>query len=165
MARSETMTFFADKVGTAMINVDALPWIPFLPYSDQIFIKIIKLNPINGEWISLLKLPGGVELPKHHHAGTVHVYTVEGRWRYKEHDWIAGPGSFVFETAASAHTPIAEPGPDVVTLNIVVGDWNIIDETGAVLAVENWRSMLARYKDHCAAHGLATVDITGFDGN
>ena len=159
------MNFYADQVGTAMIDVDQLPWIPFLPYSDQVFIKLIKLNPINGEWTSLLKVPGGAELPKHHHAGTVHVYTIEGHWRYKEHEWVAGPGSFVYETAASAHTPVAEPGSDVTTLNIVVGDWNILDENDNVLAVENWRSMLKRYADHCAAHGLTPVDITAFHGN
>lgn len=56
------MNFYADQVGTAMIDVDQLPWIPFLPYSDQVFIKLIKLNPINGEWTSLLKVPGGAEL-------------------------------------------------------------------------------------------------------
>ena len=32
------------------------------------------------------------------------VYTIEGKWKYKEHDWIAGPGSVVYETAASTHT-------------------------------------------------------------
>lgn len=88
------MAFFADSVGTALVDVDALPWIPFLPYSDQIFLKLIKVNPVNGEWTTLLKLPAGTELPKHHHAGTVHVYTVAGRWRYKEHDWVAGPGAW-----------------------------------------------------------------------
>ncbi len=29
------MNFYADQVGTAMIDVGQLPWIPFLPYSDQ----------------------------------------------------------------------------------------------------------------------------------
>lgn len=159
------MTFFSDTVGTALVDVDALPWVPFLPYSDQLFIKLIKVNPVNGEWTTLLKVPAGVELPKHHHAGTVHVYTVAGRWRYKEHDWIAGPGSMVFETAASAHTPVAEPGAEVVTLNIVVGDWNVLDEKDNILAVENWRSMLKRYADYCKTNGLRPVDVTSFAGN
>ena len=37
------------------------------------------------------------------------VYTVKGSWRYLEHDWTAVPGSFVYETAASKHTPVV-PG-------------------------------------------------------
>ena len=159
------MTFFSDTVGTALVDVDALPWIPFLPYSDQIFLKLIKVNPVNGEWTTLLKLPAGTELPKHHHAGTVHVYTVAGRWRYKEHDWVAGPGSMVFETAASAHTPVAEPEAEVIALNIIIGDWNLLDENDNIMAVENWRTMLKRYADHCAAHGITPVDVTSFSGN
>ena len=43
------MTYYSDSVGAAMIDVAALPWIPFLPYSDQLQLKLIKLNPVNGE--------------------------------------------------------------------------------------------------------------------
>jgi len=159
------MTFFSSKVGTSLVDVEALPWIPFTPYSDEVFLKLIKINPVNGEWTTLLKLPAGMELPKHHHAGTVHVYTVAGHWRYKEHDWVAGPGSMVFETAASAHTPVAEPHDEVITLNIIVGDWNLLDENDNILAVENWKSMLKRYSDYCASHGITPVDVTSFEGN
>lgn len=159
------MTFFADSVGTALVDVDALPWIPFTPYSDEIFLKLIKINPVNGEWTTLLKLPAGTRLPKHHHAGTVHVYTVAGSWRYLEHDWVAGPGSMVFETAASAHTPEALPDAEVIALNIIVGDWNLLDENDNILAVENWRSMLKRYADYCSAQGIEPVDVTSFAGN
>lgn len=159
------MTYFANAVGAAVTDVEALPWIPFLPYSDQLQLKIIRLNPVTGEWVSLLRVPAGMEMPKHYHSGTVHVYTLSGSWRYLEHDWVAGPGSFVFETAASAHTPVAQPGEDVVTLNIVMGDWNIVDENDAVLAVENWKTMLKRYDDFCTTSGIAPVDITSFAAN
>ena len=156
------MTFYSDSVGAHMIDVDALPWVPFLPYSDQLHLKIIKLNPINGEWTTLLRVPAGMEMPKHHHAGTVHVYTIQGAWRYKEHDWVSKAGSFVYETAASAHTPVAEPGEDVITLNIVQGDWNVMSPEGAVLAIENWKSMVDRYVNFCRNEGLSLVDVTSF---
>jgi 2,4'-dihydroxyacetophenone dioxygenase len=159
------MTYFANAVGAAVTDVEALPWIPFLPYSEELKLKIIQLNPVNGEWVSLLRVPAGMEMPKHYHSGTVHVYTISGSWGYKEHDWTAGPGSFVFETAASAHTPVAKPSEDVIVLNIVMGDWNIVDENDAVLAIENWKTMLKRYDDYCAASGIAPVDITSFAGN
>lgn len=159
------MTFYSDTVGTAYIDVAAQPWIPFLPYSDEVHLKVIKLNPVSGEWVTLLRLPAGMELPKHHHAGPVQVYTLQGSWRYKEHDWVAGPGSFIYETAASAHTPVAEPGDEVIVLNMLVGDWNVLDDNDNIVAVENWKSMLARYKDFCAAQGIEPVDITSFAGN
>ena len=37
-------------------------------------LKLIKVDPIRGEWVTLLKIPGRMELPMHHHAGTVMVW-------------------------------------------------------------------------------------------
>ena len=93
-----------EQIDTAVIDGDKLPWVPLTPYTDQILLKYFKLDPIRGEWIVLMKVPLGVQLPKHHHTGTVMVYTIEGKWKYEEHDWVAGPGSIVYETAASTHT-------------------------------------------------------------
>ena len=53
--------------------------------------------------IVMMKAPHDILLPRHHHSGTVIVYTLEGKWKYKEHDWVAGPGSIVYETASSTH--------------------------------------------------------------
>ena len=155
-------TMFHETIDTALIDVEALPWMPFAPYSDEIMIKVIKVDPIRGEWTSLLKTPPYTELPMHHHSGTVMVWTVTGSWRYKEHDWVASAGSFVFETAASRHTPITVGDEEVITLNIVQGDWNVLSPEGAVLAIENWKSMVDRYVNYCKNHGLETVDVTSF---
>ncbi|MGH9207731.1 MAG: 2,4'-dihydroxyacetophenone dioxygenase family protein [Acidimicrobiales bacterium] len=153
---------FYKTIDTALIDVDALPWVPFAPYSDDVFVKAIKVDPIRGEWITLLKAPAGMELPRHHHSGTVQVYTVSGSWKYKEHDWTATPGSFVFETAGTRHTPIGVGDEDIVTLNIVMGDWILIDDAGSVLAIENWKTVMQRYLDYCEAKGIAPVDISSF---
>ena len=155
-------TMFHETIDTALIDVEALPWMPFAPYSDEIMIKVIKVDPIRGEWTSLLKTPPYTELPMHHHSGTVMVWTVSGSWRYKEHDWVASAGSFVFETAASRHTPITVGDEEVITLNIVQGDWNVLSPEGAVLAIENWKSMVDRYVNYCKNHGLEAVDVTSF---
>ena len=92
------------QIDTAVIDGESLPWVPMTPYTDKILLKYFKLDPIRGEWIVMMKVPLGVQLPKHHHTGTVMVYTIEGKWKYEEHDWVAGPGSIVYETAASTHT-------------------------------------------------------------
>ena len=117
---------FYESIDTALIDTDKLPWMPFLPYSDKFFLKLLKADPIRGEWVALLKVPPHSELPMHHHAGTVMVWTLAGRWKYIEHDWVAGPNSFVFETAGSRHTPIGVGDGEVITLNIVQGDWNLM---------------------------------------
>jgi 2,4'-dihydroxyacetophenone dioxygenase len=156
------MPLFFETIDTALIDVDALPWVPFTPYTDRAFIKAIKVDPIRGEWITLLKAPRDITLPRHHHSGTVHVYTISGAWKYLEHDWTARPGSFVFETAGTVHTPVGVGDEEVVTLNIVQGDWNLVDEQGRVLATENWRTVMNRYISYCRQQGLPVVDISSF---
>ena len=54
---------------------------------------------------------------------------------------------------------------EVITLNIIQGDWNVMSPEGAVLAIENWKSMVDRYVNFCKAQGLEAIDVTSFSGN
>lgn len=155
-----------EHVGTALIDDEALPWVPFEPYTPDVYIKLLKADPVRGETITLLRAPVSMQLPRHHHSGTVIVYTIAGAWRYKEHDWIARPGSLVFETAASAHTAVAVEGhgDEVITLNITVGDLLYTGDGGQVVAIENWRTMVDRYLAYCAAQDIEPQDVTSFAG-
>ncbi|MCY1180119.1 hypothetical protein D9M73_205480 [compost metagenome] len=144
---------------------ESLPWVPFTPFADNVLLKYFKLDPIRGEIIVMMKAPIDMVLPKHHHSGTVIVYTIEGHWKYKEHDWIAGPGSVVYETAASTHQPevvSTEDGDYMVTLVIVSGDLIFVDENDKVLAIENWKTSLQRYMNYCEANGIEPQDLTAF---
>lgn len=156
------MSMFFEHIDTDLIDVESLPWIPFKPYTDKAFVKVIKVDPIRGEWITLLKAPGQMELPRHHHSGTVLVYTIAGSWKYKEHDWTATKGSFVFETAGTRHTPVGVGNEEVITLNIVQGDWILMDAEDRVLAIENWKTVMQRYLDHCKSNGIAPKDLSSF---
>jgi len=153
---------FYEAIDTALIDVESLPWMPFTPYSEELQLKLIKADPIRGEWVTLLKVPPKFQLPMHHHSGTVMVWTLKGQWKYLEHDWVAGAGSFVFETAGSRHTPVGVGDDEVVTLNIVQGDWNLVTPEGTVLAIENWKSMVERYRHFCRQRGIEAVDVTRF---
>ena len=153
---------YYETIDTALIDVESLPWMPFAPYSDDFLIKLIKVDPVRGEWITLLKVPPNSVLPKHHHSGTVMVYTLTGSWKYLEHDWIGTPGSFVFETAGSCHTPASVGDDEVITLNIIQGDWNLMSPEGAVLAIENWRTMMERYLAFCKTKGITPLDVSSF---
>ena len=112
----------------------------------------------------MLKAPADAKLPRHHHSGTVVVYTLKGKWKYKEHDWIAGPGSIVYETAASTHAPEAVPegGPEVVVLNIVTGDLVYLNDDDSVIATANWRTAAKQYFGYCKKNGIEPRDITAF---
>src|SRR5271157_1522389 len=130
------------NVATSYIDAESYPWIPFSPYSDVVFIKALKAEPVSGTFITLLKAPANVQLPRHHHCGTVIVYTISGQWRYLEHDWVATPGSLVYETAASTHTPVGCGESEIITLNIQVGDSIFMDAKDNVLAIENYKTVL-----------------------
>ncbi|TDN58677.1 2,4'-dihydroxyacetophenone dioxygenase family protein [Paraburkholderia sp. BL10I2N1] len=152
-----------EQIETACVQDADIPWVPFSPYSDQVFVKYFKLDPIRGETIALLKAPATGQMPQHHHTGTVIVYTVQGRWKYREHEWIASTGSVVYEVAGSSHTPQALPGDeDIVTLNIIQGELLFLDERKQVIAIENWRSGWDRYAAYCAANGIRPRDLTAF---
>ena len=152
-----------EEIHTAVIEDESIPWVPFAPYSSEVLIKYFKCDPIRGETITLLKAPAGTVMPRHRHTGTVIVYTIKGSWKYVEHDWVAGPGSIVFETAGSSHTPQAlDHGEEVITLNIVVGDLLFVNEQDQVLAIEGWKSGVDRYLAFCAAADIEPVDITAF---
>ncbi|HSH95955.1 MAG TPA: 2,4'-dihydroxyacetophenone dioxygenase family protein [Roseimicrobium sp.] len=155
-----------EHVDTAVIDGESLPWVPMTPYSEDVLLKYFKLDPTRGEWIVMMKVPFGVSLPKHHHTGTVMVYTIEGRWKYKEHDWVAGAGSIVYETAASTHTfEVVEEGESghVVTLVQVTGDLLFLDDKGNIVASENWKTSLHRYLAYCEQHGIKPKDLTAFN--
>ncbi|MDG9924425.1 MULTISPECIES: 2,4'-dihydroxyacetophenone dioxygenase family protein [unclassified Pseudomonas] len=153
-----------ESIDTAAINDEDLPWVPFAPYSNEVFVKYIKCDPVRGETITLLKSPAGVTMPKHHHSGTVIVYTIKGAWKYLEHDWISKQGGVVFETAGTSHTPmaLAEYGDEIITLNIVQGDLLYFDENDNLFAIENWKSGVERYLAYCKANGIEAKDITSF---
>lgn len=153
-----------EQISTSYVDAESYPWFPFTPYSDVIMLKALKAEPVSGTFITLLKVPGAMQLPKHHHCGTVIVYTIKGTWRYLEHDWIAKPGSVVYETAASVHTPVGVGNDEIITLNIQVGDSLYMDDKDNIVAVENWKSVLKRYENFCRTKGIKPVDITSFAG-
>jgi hypothetical protein len=155
------------QVDTAVIDGESLPWVPFTPYAENVLLKYFKLDPVRGEWIVQMRSPVGMQLPKHHHTGTVIVYTIDGKWKYKEHDWVAGPGGVVFETAASTHTPeflsTEATHGCVDALVIVTGDLLFLDENDKVVVSENWKTGLQRYLAYCEKHDIKPRDLTAFN--
>ena len=152
-----------EQISTTVIDDESLPWVPFTPHADGVFVKYFKLDPIRGEMILLMKMKAGAELPRHRHSGSLVVYTIKGRWKCKEQDWIAGPGSVVFETAATSHTPKSLPSAgEVLALHIVAGDQVFLDDEGQVVATENWRTAMERYLAYCEAALVTPRDLTAF---
>jgi 2,4'-dihydroxyacetophenone dioxygenase len=56
----------------------------------------------HGSWISVLRARGAGTIQRHRHASPVTAWTLDGTWGYREHDWIARAGSFVYEPAGTS---------------------------------------------------------------
>ncbi len=145
------------------IDPEGLPWMPFVPYSDRVSVKLYRADPVSGAIIAVLRAPPGCELPRCHHAGTLTIYTVQGRWKYREYDWVAGPGSVVIEHPTAQHTPqtLSDGTDDVILFIQVQGEILMQDESGEVIGTESWRTALDRYLEYCRDQGLEPRDITG----
>lgn len=154
-------TLISEEFETNYINGEELPWVPFLPFTDQVQLKYFKIDPVHGEVVMSMRMPGGVTLPTHYHTGIVILYTVSGAWRYIEHDWVARAGDAVYETAGSSHAP--EALEDTEIFLTLVGDLLFLDENGQIIAQENWKTSAARYRAHCEEHGLEPKAITNFE--
>jgi 2,4'-dihydroxyacetophenone dioxygenase len=157
----KTFAYSFTEVATTCLHDDATPWMPLSSKQPDIEIKYFRIDPVRGEFICSLRMQPGVNLPAHHHTGTVIVYTLQGAWKYREHDWIARPGSVVFETAASRHTPetLADAG-EVITFNIVSGELLFLDPDGQLIATENWRTAAHRYLKFCERNGMTPRDLS-----
>jgi 2,4'-dihydroxyacetophenone dioxygenase len=84
----------------ANINVeDDRLWVP---YAEGVWFQPCCFNVTSGGFSVILKGLPGAKLGIHYHVGTVHGYTMRGHWRYLEHDWVAKPGTFIYEPAGEA---------------------------------------------------------------
>lgn len=144
---------------TVYMNPEELPWIPWV---EGVELKILKVNPINGQFFTLTKGSKGAVLPPHFHHGTVIVYTIQGAWHYDGEEWIAKAGDVIFEPAGSLHQPLMLSEEDVIILSILDGLLDFQDTEGNTLFKLNWLSALDMYKEHCDMHGLELKDLTKF---
>lgn len=137
------------------------PWVPSIPMSEQVTMKYWKIDPARGEVVASMRMPAGLDLPKHYHTGIVIAHTISGAWRYIENNWVSRAGDTVYEVAASSHTP--ETLEDTEVFFYMVGELLFLDDDQKIVWKENAQTMLDRYNNYCAANGIAPRDLTSFD--
>ena len=87
------------------VNIEQIPLLKDILGVPGIHIKPLRLDPERGEWVFLAVLAPGCALPLHYHTGAAQVYTLSGRWLYKEYpDQPQVAGSYLYEPAGSVHT-------------------------------------------------------------
>ncbi|HWE06369.1 MAG TPA: 2,4'-dihydroxyacetophenone dioxygenase family protein [Rhizomicrobium sp.] len=131
---------------------------PWVPYAEGVWLQPTCFNVTSGGFSLVLKGLPGAKLGVHYHVGTVQGYTLRGRWRYLEHDWIAGPGTFIYEPAGEAHTlVIMDDSPEPALIFFAIeGALVYLDKpvSGAFLAYEDAFSALELTRKHYREAGL-----------
>jgi hypothetical protein len=75
---------------------DALPGVHVQP---------LMLDTHRGIWVLRVLFEPGVLLPLHYHTGSVHLWTLSGRWNYIEYpDQPQTAGCYLYEPGSSMHT-------------------------------------------------------------
>jgi quercetin dioxygenase-like cupin family protein len=86
------------------VNIDQIPMFKDL-VAPGIHIQPLRLDPERGEWVFLATLAPGCVLPLHYHTGAAQVWTIQGRWLYREYpDQPQTAGSYLYEPGGSVHT-------------------------------------------------------------
>lgn len=136
-----------------IIHADDLPWIPYDDETCQ--FKPLRFDLTTGNWTYLFKIKGSTVIGRHRHTGgNVIGFNLQGHWRYKDRDWVAKPGSFIFEPPGDIHTLITEGEEDVITLFILGGTLQFFDDDNNILGQDDVFTIYKRYRDYCSKQGI-----------
>jgi len=130
----------------------------WVPYAEGVWVQPCCFNVTTGGFSVVLKGLPGAKLGTHYHIGTVRGYTMHGHWRYLEHDWIAKPGTFIYEPAGEAHTLVIaddSPGPAVIFF-VVEGGLIYLEKAvnGGFASYEDGFTFLELARKHYREAGL-----------
>jgi 2,4'-dihydroxyacetophenone dioxygenase len=130
----------------------------WIPYVDNVWFQACNFNVTTGGFTNILKVMPGAKLPVHYHISPVWGYTIRGSWRYLEHDWVAWPGTFIFEPAGEAHTLVvdADAKEPMMTFFVLQGGLIYVDniERGKVVAYDDGFTLLELARKHYKNVGL-----------
>lgn len=138
-----------DAATSLHLKVDDVPW------ADWILVeaKLLNVAADGSSYTLMTRMPPGTRLPKHRHLGPVSGYTFQGTWRYLEYDWVAGPGSFIYEPPGSVHTLVVEGDEPAVIIFEITGGLVLFDENDNVVGFEDADSARERYRMALEATG------------
>ena len=126
------------------------------PAAHHGMLRPLLFDIANGGWVVILKAETKGTIQRHRHAAPVTAFTLDGAWGYREHEWLARPGSFVYEPAGHIHTLYVDP--DVGRMTAIFHTYGpvvYVDDAGNVTGYDDVFVRLDRYERHCRAAGIA----------
>jgi 2,4'-dihydroxyacetophenone dioxygenase len=146
-------------VGSALDLVgDEREWVP---QSPTVSFKPLILSVSQGFYINILRVRSSGVLSRHRHTGPVHAFTLRGKWRYLEHDWVATAGDYAFEPPGETHTLVVpDDVQEMATLFHVTGGYIYVDPFGVALGYEDVFTKLEHAVRHYDAVGLGKGHVS-----
>ena len=139
------------------IQSDQIPWVP---QGDRVWFKPLRFDLANGRWVNLLKVTGGGKVNRHRHSGgQVLGYCIQGSWHYAEREWVARPGTFVYEPPGDIHTLIVDAAEEMITLFILEGVIQYLDNNDNLIYQDDVFTKLERYLTFCRQQGIEPQNL------
>lgn len=131
---------------------------PWISVEEGVSTQFLRLDRVGGGWVEVARMSPGAAVNRHRHFGQVIAYTLEGEWRYLERDWVARPGTLIWEPPGDVHT--LEAGPKgMTTLFIIEGSVQYFDENDRIIDEDDVHKGAKLYFDHCREAGIEPSDI------
>ena len=88
-------------------------------------------------------------------------FVISGSWHYLEHEWVAGPGSWVWEPPGDLHTLEILGDEPMTAIFILSGVVQYLDANNQITRQTDFRSRRRQYLEHCVAHGIGPMPMIG----
>lgn len=148
------------ELAIAAMPDDERVWVP---QATDVWFRPLLLNTVNGGWCNLLRVRRSGILSRHRHPMLVVGYVIKGRWRYREHEWVAEEGSFVYEPPGETHTLVVpDDCAEMITFFNISGAMIYLDEAGRQTGYEDVFSKIEMCRAHYAAAGLGADFVDQF---
>ncbi|MGB1466410.1 MAG: 2,4'-dihydroxyacetophenone dioxygenase family protein [Alcanivorax nanhaiticus] len=133
-----------------------------MPIYKDIMVPGLDVQPqyvdVNrGIWVLRVMFHPGVRLPMHYHTGTVHLWTLSGKWNYIEYpDQPQTAGCYLFEPGGSIHTfNVPADNTEVTdTLMLVEGANVNFDENGQYHSMLDANSITLLIEQYIQENGM-----------
>jgi len=159
-ARIQASEGIQPELAVGAIPDDERVWVP---QAESVWFRPLLLNTVNGGWCNLLRVRRSGVLHRHRHPMAVVGYVVRGRWKYREHDWTAEEGSFIYEPPGEIHTlTVPADCPEMITFFNVCGALVYLDEQDLQIGYEDVFTKLEMCRAHYAKVGLGATYVDRF---
>lgn len=158
--RSMNALMIQPELAVAAIPDDERVWVPQAP---NVWFRPLLLNTVSGGWCNLLRVRKSGVLSRHRHPMMVVGYVIKGKWFYREHDWIATEGSFVYEPPGEVHTlEVPADCAEMITFFNIQGAMIYLNDANEQTGFEDVWTKIDMCRAHYAANGMGADYVDQF---